>query len=115
MVEVKTGKPQDNVESFYPLSPMQAGMLFHSLFDPGTGVYVEQSCVRLRGRLNVAAFEKSWQMSIERHSILRTSFVWENVKEPIQVVHKKLTLPVRCFDWCGLSAQDQEVKLNRYL
>jgi hypothetical protein len=29
-----------NVEDFYPLSPMQQGLLFHTLSAPDTGVYL---------------------------------------------------------------------------
>ena len=31
-----------NVEDIYELSPAQQGMLFHSLYDPDSGVFVEQ-------------------------------------------------------------------------
>ena len=33
---------RQNIEAIYPLSPMQQGMLFHSLVTPETGVYMEQ-------------------------------------------------------------------------
>ena len=37
-----------NVEDFYPLSPMQQGMLFHTLYSPNSGVYFEQLTCTLR-------------------------------------------------------------------
>lgn len=104
-----------NVESFYPLSPMQEGMLFHSLFDPGSGVYIELFNVRIKGKIDISAFEQSWQQAVNRHSILRTSFVWEGVKEPVQVVHQKATLPFTFLDWRQGSKFDQEKDLQNYL
>ena len=48
-----------NVETFYPLSPMQQGLLFHSLFAPESGVYVEQISCTLDVDLNVPAFQRA--------------------------------------------------------
>ena len=56
-----------NIEAFYPLSPMQQGMFFHSLDASESGAYLQQvSCV-LRGKLDVPAFEKAWQQIVNRH------------------------------------------------
>jgi amino acid adenylation domain-containing protein/non-ribosomal peptide synthase protein (TIGR01720 family) len=104
-----------NVESFYPLSPMQEGMLFHSLFDPGSGLYIELFNVRLKGNIDFVAFKQAWQQAVDRHSILRTSFVWEGVKEPIQVVHQRATLPFAFLDWRQHLKPEQEKELQNYL
>ncbi|MCV5926565.1 hypothetical protein OFO11_32230, partial [Escherichia coli] len=37
------------IEDIYPLSPMQQGMLFHSLFDEGAGNYINQMRVSISG------------------------------------------------------------------
>ena len=42
---------QRNIQAIYPLTPMQHGMLFHSLLEPGSGVYVEQMSCLLAGDL----------------------------------------------------------------
>lgn len=104
-----------NVESFYPLSPMQEGMLFHSLFDPGSGLYIELFNIRLKGKIDFVAFKQAWQQVTDRHSILRTSFVWEGVKEPIQVVHQKVTLPFVFLDWQQHPKLEQDKALQNYL
>ena len=104
-----------NVESFYPLSPMQQGMIFHSLLAPESGMYVEQVSCRLRGGLNIPAFERAWQRVIERHSILRTAFAGEELKEPVQVAHKRAALPLEQQDWRGLTAAEQAARLETFL
>ncbi|MEK7326335.1 MAG: condensation domain-containing protein, partial [Chloroflexota bacterium] len=104
-----------NVESFYPLSPMQQGMIFHSLLAPESGMYVEQVSCRLRGCLNIPAFERAWQRVIERYSILRTGFAGEELKEPVQVVHKRVALPLEQQDWRGLTAAEQTARLETFL
>ncbi|MEM8780321.1 MAG: condensation domain-containing protein, partial [Cyanobacteria bacterium P01_G01_bin.49] len=77
------------VEAIYPLSPMQQGMLFHSLLAPGSGAYIVQTTYEIRGNLSLIAFEKAWQQLIARHPILRTAFVWENLEKPLQVVGRR--------------------------
>ena len=78
-----------NLEDLYPLSPMQQGMLFHSIYSPDSGVYFEQSLFTIKGDLDLSAFEGAWHSVVERHSILRTSFLWEDLEKPIQVVHRR--------------------------
>jgi len=63
-----------NIEDVYPLSPMQQGMLFHSLFAPASGVYIQQPNYELHGNLDISAFERAWQV-VDRHPILRTACV----------------------------------------
>jgi amino acid adenylation domain-containing protein len=92
-----------NIESIYPLSPLQQGMLFHSILDPGSGIYFEQSGYKFQGNLNISAFEKAWQTVVERHSVLRTLFVWKNCQKPLQIVRKSVNLPWVKHDWSKLS------------
>src|SRR5687768_4749268 len=89
------GIEMKNVEEIYPLSPVQQGMLFHSVSAPGSGVYVNQLRCDLEGALDSSSFELAWREVVERHPILRTAFIWEGVKEPLQVVRQKVKLPWR--------------------
>lgn len=58
----------------FPLTPMQEGMVFHTLAAPGTNAYVTQVRCRIRGRLDFDAFERAWADAVTRHAVLRTSF-----------------------------------------
>ena len=88
----------------YPLTPMQAGMLFQSVFEPDAGVYFEQVWGELRGELVPAAFRAAWQGLVDRHPGLRTRFVWREVPEPRQIVEPRAELPWREFDWTAAGA-----------
>src|SRR5438309_10829473 len=83
----------ENLEDLYPLSPMQQGMLFHTIYAPESGVYFEQSVFTIKGALDVKSFERAWQHVLNRHSILRSSFLWEDLENPQQVVHRRVSLP----------------------
>ncbi|NJM23735.1 MAG: AMP-binding protein, partial [Richelia sp. SM1_7_0] len=104
-----------NIEDFYPLSPMQQGILFHTLADSKSGIYFEQFSWNLRGKFNVTAFRRAWQKVVERHSILRTCFVWEGLKEPAQVVHREVNIPWQEYNWQHLSLEEQQHKLEIFL
>jgi hypothetical protein len=56
----KPKKQSKKIADLYPLSPLQAGMVFHSLTDPGSGVYVEQFAVEIDGTFDPAAFTAAW-------------------------------------------------------
>jgi len=88
-----------NVEDLYPLTPLQQGMLFHTLHAPEAGVYVERLSWSLRGDLDVAAFRRAWGAVVARHAILRSAFLWEGLDEPLQAVRRQVTLPWREEDW----------------
>ncbi|RMF32481.1 MAG: non-ribosomal peptide synthetase, partial [Chloroflexi bacterium] len=104
-----------NIEAVYPLSPMQQGMLFHSLYAPESGVYVEQLSCTLRGDLDVPAFRRAWQRVVDRHAVLRTSFVWKQLDKTLQVVHRQVTIPLEQQDWRGLSPAQQQARLDAFL
>src|SRR5271165_2431641 len=108
-------KQDKNIESIYPLSPMQQGLLFHTLLAPKSGVYFEQILYTLTGNLQEAAFRLAWQQAVDRHEVLRTLFVWEGQKKPLQVVRRRVALPWEQLDWRGLSGDEQTVKLAAFL
>jgi len=104
-----------NVEDIYPLSPVQQGMLFHAIYDPKAGVYLEQKTCTLHGDLNVSAFERAWQRVLEQHSILRTAFMWQGLDEPMQVVRRKVKLPWKQEDWREAAPEEQERRMAAFL
>lgn len=105
----------NNIEDLYPLSPLQRGLLFHSLYNPDRNAYFTQEVWTLRGELNVAHLEDAWRRVIERHAVLRTGFVWEGVDEPLQLVYKRVTLPFVRHDWRTVPAAEQQQRLDLWL
>ncbi|HWN43350.1 MAG TPA: amino acid adenylation domain-containing protein [Thermoanaerobaculia bacterium] len=103
------------IEDMYPLSPLQEGMLFHSLYAPETSHYFEQMTCTLFGDLDREAFQRAWQRVVERHAVLRTSFVWQSRDEPFQVVHRQVDLPWHEEDWRDLPGSEQEAKILDFM
>jgi hypothetical protein len=103
------------IEDLYPLTPVQEGMLFHTLADPEAGHYVEQFVCLLRGELDVAALEGSWHRLIGRHPALRSSIHWSDFDKACQVVHRGTDQPFDYQDWRALTHSDQDDRLTDYL
>ncbi|MCC5644522.1 amino acid adenylation domain-containing protein [Nostoc sp. CHAB 5824] len=104
-----------NIENIYELSPVQQGILFHNLYESESGAYFVQLSYGLRGMLNIAAFEQAWERVVAHHSPLRTSFHWEGLDKPLQVVHKKVQLPLQKLDWRGINPEEQQEKFQAFL
>jgi amino acid adenylation domain-containing protein/non-ribosomal peptide synthase protein (TIGR01720 family) len=103
------------IEDCYRLSPMQQGMLFHNLYAPESGVYVEQMSYTLQGQLRIDSLKQSWQQVVARHASLRTAFHWEGIDEPVQVVYSAVQVPWQELDWSARSPTEQEDRFQVYL
>ncbi|BCL80831.1 hypothetical protein ccbrp13_32960 [Ktedonobacteria bacterium brp13] len=103
------------IEDIYPLSPMQAGLLFHSLYEQDAGVYFEQLNWTIRGDLNVSAWRRAWQRVIDQHAVLRTRFYWQESLKPFQIVYRHVELPWNYYDWRGLPVSEQQARLAMLL
>jgi len=106
---------QDNIEDIYPLSPLQQGILFHTLFAPEAGEYFRQVVFAIEGSLDTEAFGRTWQEVVDRHSILRTAFVWEEAADPVQVVCRRVGAPLESQDWRELDPAQQERRFAEHL
>ena len=90
-------------------------MLLYSVYAPKSAAYFEQFCYAYGGALDVEAFNAAWQRVVNRHSMLRTSFLWSEEAGPQQVVHDQVDLPFVFEDWRDFSGSQQEEKLTQFL
>ncbi len=105
----------ETIQDIYELSPVQKGILFHSLYTPELGLYFIQYTYTVSGKLNIAALEQAWQEVTAKHTILRTSFYWQEIDKPLQVVHQQVKVPVEQQDWRGVDAVEQDKRLKDFL
>ncbi|MDB9376296.1 condensation domain-containing protein, partial [Nodularia sphaerocarpa] len=112
---MNTNLNRQNIEDIYPLSPLQQGMLFHSLYAPDSGAYVVQVSYELHGSLNIPAFDTTWQYLINRYPVLRTAFVWDKLEKPLQVVGKQVEFSISHLDWCNFTGNEQQESLKSLL
>ncbi|WP_181217103.1 condensation domain-containing protein, partial [Bacillus subtilis] len=99
---------QPEIQDIYPLSFMQEGMLFHSLYDEQSRAYFEQASFTIHGQLDLERFQKSMDAVFDRYDIFRTAFIYKNVAKPRQVVLKQRPCPVHVEDISHLNEKDKE-------
>ncbi|MFC0527565.1 amino acid adenylation domain-containing protein [Phytohabitans kaempferiae] len=104
-----------SVEDIYELTPLQRGMLLHSVHDGAADMYLGQHVYTLDGPLDADALVRAWQLVFTAHPALRTSFHWEGLDKPLQVVHRDVTPVARQHDWSGLGETEQRERLDRLL
>ncbi|MDA9762164.1 amino acid adenylation domain-containing protein [Desulfobacterales bacterium] len=96
----------------YPLSPLQRGMLFHSLTSENSGVDIEQITFTLNEPLEVSIFAEAWNIILQCHEVLRTRFKWEDLDEPVQFVEPQMHFIPRYFDLKGASLEEKNQKVE---
>ncbi|WP_323157015.1 non-ribosomal peptide synthetase, partial [Pseudomonas rhodesiae] len=100
----------DAIEDLYTLSPMQQGMLFHSLYEQAAGDYINQIRVSVDG-LDVPRFQQAWDATVQAHDVLRSGFFWEGQLDwPCQVVYRAARLPVEVLDWRAMPECEQALQ-----
>ncbi|HDQ71156.1 MAG TPA: amino acid adenylation domain-containing protein [Chloroflexi bacterium] len=104
-----------NIEAVYALSPLQEGILFHTLYAPRSGVYFEHLLFRIEGPLDADAFRRAWQGLIDRHPILRTLFAWEGYDKTFQVVQRRVEVPWQQQAWRGMEDVERRERLDAFL
>ena len=107
--------PANAIEDVYPLTPMQEGLLLHTLLEPGTGLYYMQDRYRINSALDPERFAQAWQAVIARHEALRASFCWNVGEDMLQVIHKPGSTPIEYLDWSNDPEDAQEPRLQALL
>ena len=99
----------------YPLSPLQKGMLFHTLYAPRSRAYVQQLVVALHEELDASAFGQAWQWVADRHPVLRTGVRFTDSGELLQQVSTPYSLTVEQHDWRDTDVEERDERFRLYV
>jgi amino acid adenylation domain-containing protein len=97
-----------DIEDIYGLTPLQAGMIFHTLLEPESQLYFEQILVPFDGSIDRTLLERASTRVSQHNSILRTSFHWQETDKPVQVVHRCVRVPVGTSDFSSIAAHQRD-------
>jgi amino acid adenylation domain-containing protein len=108
-------KLPDHVENAYPLTVLQAGMLYHLEATPEAPPYHNVNSYHLKARFDLDKFREAVQVVVARHAVLRTSFDFASYSEPLQLVHKHAVLPIGVEDVHHLGRDGQDKVIADYV
>src|SRR6185369_532521 len=95
-----------------PLSPAQQRLWFLDQLEPGSSFYNLPGAVRLRGALDLKAFERSLNEVVRRHEILRATFPMIG-GEAQQRIKSNFYLPLPVTDLTSLPDDEREAEAQR--
>ncbi|AZL69430.1 non-ribosomal peptide synthetase [Pseudomonas guariconensis] len=98
----------------HPLSWAQQRLWFLHRLEPSSSAYNMPAALHLRGHLDSAALQRSFDQLIERHAILRSTFD-EVDGQARQTVHPQLPMPLAQVDFCALPAEQRAVRLQQLI
>ncbi|MFZ0751733.1 MAG: amino acid adenylation domain-containing protein, partial [Pyrinomonadaceae bacterium] len=108
-------KMSADVEDAYPLTLMQAGMLFQSDLQHDDALYHAVNGLHLRVPFDQEALQATLQHFAALHSVMRTSFDLVTFSEPLQLVHRTVQIPLQVDDLRALSPAEQERAITDWL
>ncbi|MEU6432601.1 amino acid adenylation domain-containing protein, partial [Microbispora sp. NPDC046973] len=103
------------IDDIYTLTALQQGMLFHTRMAPSSGVYWVQNGMLLEGALDLDALRRAWELVFERHPVLRTTVVWDDLPAPLSVVSRSVPVPLEVIDHTALEPAAQEAAMAEFL
>ncbi|MEL6166141.1 MAG: condensation domain-containing protein, partial [Cyanobacteria bacterium J06628_3] len=102
---------RDNLKEL-PLSFAQQRLWFLHKLEPDTTAYNIAFSWRLTGNLDIALLQSCLNTIVQRHEILRTSFVAVN-GQPNQVIIPELVLPLPIFDLRTVPELTRQIELDK--
>ncbi len=95
---VKTAVTQTRSPGWDPALPAQRGMILNYLRFPDDGIDVLQITLDWTHPLEREPFEAAWQLVVQRHEILRTTFQLDDTAGFVQVIDPDASLDIRWRD-----------------
>ena len=102
--------PRENPADL-PLSFAQQRLWFLDQYEPGSPLFNIPAAIRVTGRLDASALERSLNEVVRRHEALRTSF--KNVNgQPVQVITENAELPLAIMELSALAEPERDARVR---
>ena len=103
--------PSRDPAASVPLSFSQLQLWLIDQIHDGSAHYNMPAVLDLHGPLNYQALQQAFNLIIERHEVLRTTYVKSEDCQPLQIVHAALPLHIQQTDLSLCAAGEQQAEL----
>ena len=103
---------QNNQPKYVHLSLAQQRLWFHEQSAPGSSIYNIPVAYKFRGSLNPVALEQSLRAIVQRHEILRTTFITVN-GQPVQAIYPEVDVTLPAIDLGEMPPDQREAQKQR--
>lgn len=104
------------LQNILPLTPLQQGFLFHSLFDQSVAdVYAVQVVLGFDGLFDAQRLRDACEGLLHRHANLRGCFVHEGLSQPVQVISPAIELSWREVEFHELDSETERLETEKLL
>jgi len=103
------------IEDAYPLSKLQAGMVYHREYHPESAIYHDICAFHVKAPFDAGLIREAIGRVVARHPALRTSFNLTDFTEPLQLVHRAVATPLEVEDLSHLDAAGQNEAIAAWL
>lgn len=102
------------IEKVANLTPLQEGMLFHTVMEPESQAYYEQVRMTIRGELNLEALQKSFETLVQRHETLRSNIYHKSASRSRLIVFKERNPTLRYENLTNIPEAEQAEAIRSY-
>ncbi|QOV99885.1 non-ribosomal peptide synthetase [Rhodococcus pyridinivorans] len=95
------------IEDIWPLSPLQRGLYFQSVFDSSKDIYTAQFSLDFGHRLDVARLRRAAAQLLAENPTVRAGFTDDGLADPVQFIGVDLEVPFTEIDLTDLDADAQ--------
>ena len=106
-------KIDTNVSSVLPLSYIQKSVMKDSL-QGKSSLFHDQSLFEYAGNIDYELFERAWNTVVEKNSVLRSVFFWDN-QQPVQAILNNYWLKLDIRDLAKLNKTKQKKRIKSFL
>jgi len=111
--------PGMEIEDIYPATPLQLHQSKYlenvQVKEPPIFIFQRKTIRPLEFELDMELMDKAFQTVSDMFPLLRTFLLWKNLKEPLQVVCKKVTIDFSHQDYSGHSPEQQLKKFELWM
>ncbi|MFD3687477.1 amino acid adenylation domain-containing protein [Nocardiopsis sp. NPDC058631] len=103
----RSGDPAARLTDLWPPTPLQAGLVFHSLYTFGHDAYTAQSATRIEGPLDPGRLHRAAAALLDRHPGLRAGF-WADGEDLVQFVPEAVAPRWHVVDLAGTDPRTRD-------